>query len=146
MSYGIDRSKVATKTTLHLLVRRKRSPGSSTMQLISNSIPYGLQDLCERLYSKVIVGMSHHEAVKNIVECVKSFCITVACFVLAAEWPQEFNLWRPIYSGYYNTLAFNAWYRYIVLWSLFIRTENSDMNYYWLFHYWRTASCTMVIC
>jgi len=36
--------------------------------------------------------MSHHEAVKNI-EGVKSFCITVACFVLAAEWPQEFNLW-----------------------------------------------------
>jgi predicted ribosome-associated RNA-binding protein Tma20 len=43
-------------------------------------------------------------------------------------------------------LAFNARYRYIVLWSVFIRTENSDTNYYCLFHNWRTASCTMVIC
>jgi hypothetical protein len=42
------------------------------------------KNLCERLYSKVIVGMSHHEAVKNIVEGVKSFCITMACFVIAA--------------------------------------------------------------
>jgi hypothetical protein len=42
--------------------------------------------------------------------------------------------------------AYNAWYRYIVLWSLFIRTKNSNTNYYCLFHYWRTASCTMVIC
>ena len=33
-------------------------------------------------------------------------------------------------NGYYNTLAFSAWYRYIVLWSLYLCT----------------ASCTMVIC
>jgi hypothetical protein len=27
-----------------------------------------------------------------------------------------------------------------------IRTDNSDTNYYCLFHNWRTASCTMIVC
>ena len=43
------------------------------------------RNLCERLYSKIIVGKSRYELVRNTVEGVKFTHFTMAHFVRAAE-------------------------------------------------------------
>ncbi|GEM_PF-1079194 len=45
------------------------------------------RNLCERLYSKIIVGKSHYELVRNTVEGVKFTYFMMAPFVRAVERP-----------------------------------------------------------